>query len=104
MAQTSTSKEYDELKEDLTKLRGDVERLVKALSEEQRENAADLRARAREQVDRAKKAGAEAIDRAGRMSRDSVDAAEQTVREHPLLSLLAAFGLGLLIAQLLDRR
>ena len=104
MAQGSTSKEYDALKEDLAQLREDMERLVKSILEEHRRDAEDIRTKAGETVNRARAAGAEAFQRAGDRAQESVDAAERTVREHPILSLLAAFGLGLLISQLLDRR
>jgi ElaB/YqjD/DUF883 family membrane-anchored ribosome-binding protein len=105
LAQTgSPEKDYDVLKADLAKLREDVARLVAALAAEQSEKAEGLRAKAGEKLHRAQQAGAEAVAQAGDMARDSVDAAERTVRDHPLASLLGAFGLGLVVAQLLSRR
>jgi len=105
LAQTNASeKDYDVLKEDLAKLREDVTRLVAALAAEQSEKVEGLRGKAGETLHRAQQASAEAVAQAGEMARGSVDAAEQTVRQHPIASLLAAFGLGLVIAQLLSRR
>jgi len=105
LAQANTSeKDYEVLKEDLAKLRADVAQLVAALAAEQNEKVEGLRAKAGEKLNRAQEASAEAMAQAGEMARGSVDAVEHSVKEHPLASLLAAFGLGLVIAQILSRR
>ena len=97
MAQESTSKEFEALKEDLERLRADVESLLKTATAEQRRNAEEGAARA-------KAAGEAALGQVRDKANESIESIEQNVRHHPFLSLLAAFGVGMLIAQLVTRR
>lgn len=97
MAQASTTKEYETLKEDLAKLRSDMEALLKTV-------AADQRQGAKEGVARAKAAGDAALGQARDKAKESIEAVEQNVQRHPFISLLAAFGVGMLLAQLIVRR
>ncbi len=85
--------DYDELKATIEKLTADVAALSHSLSEALKESANDAANDIRDGV----KSAAENINEKSKASQAAI---EQTVRERPFQSLLAAFSLGLLIALL----
>lgn len=100
MVDKNVQDEIQNLKDDVSKLRSDVSELVGVLRDlgvekidEARGNVEDeLRAR-REQL-------RESVDKAKARGRKTADDIENQISEHPLSSLLAAFGLGFIIAKL----
>lgn len=88
------------LAEDVRTLIHDAERLLEATAGDVSEKAKDLRARLRDAVDRAKLSAADlqAQARAGARKVDEV------VRQHPYESMGVAFGVGVLLGVLLNRR
>ena len=92
------------LKEDLARLRADIQALKEHLASlgdrkatEAREAATARLETLRAELDRL----AEELGTRGREARRTL---EEKVREQPLASLLAAFGLGFLLSRLLERR
>lgn len=88
--------DYDALKATIEKLTADVAALSHSLGESVKDGAGraanDIRDRAKSAVDD--------ISEKGKASQEAI---EQTVRERPFQSLLAAFSVGLLIALLFKK-
>lgn len=104
MADTKLENELDALRADMAKLRGDLSGLSDAMKEAglrrvegAQETLAELAAALRDEVQ-----GALGVARD--RSKKSVEAVEHTIEEKPFLSLLTAFGVGVLLGKLLDRR
>lgn len=91
-----TEDDMADLRASFDKLSKDVASLHHSLAEVLRSRAGQAAAEIREGIDSA----AEDI---GTKSAEYKDSIEKTVRERPFQSLLAAFGIGLLIAQLFRR-
>tara|TARA_R110002073_G_scaffold135766_3_gene284164 strand:- start:17206 stop:17505 length:300 start_codon:yes stop_codon:yes gene_type:complete len=85
--------DYEALKETIEKLTADVATLSDSLAEALKESAGRA---ANDIRDGVKSAAADISDK-GKASQEAI---EQTVRERPFQSLLAAFSVGLLIALL----
>lgn len=90
----------ERLADDVRSLIQNAERLLEATAGDVSDKAKDVRARLRDAVDRAKSSAADlqAQARAGARKVDEV------VREHPYESMGVAFGVGVLLGVLLNRR
>ena len=104
MAETNLSREMESLREDLAKLREDFAGVAEALkdaghkkAEGAREGLADLLSSVREEIKGA-------LDQARDKGKKSVENVGHQIEERPLTSLLTAFGVGFVLAKLLDRR
>ena len=90
----------EKLADDLRALVHDAEELLKSGAEEAGEKAAELRARLRTSLDKAKdtcrKLEGHAIE--------SAKAADRVIRSHPYESMGIAFGVGVLLGVLINRR
>ena len=109
MAQSSnkdTNAELGAVKADLAQLRGDVGDLLKAFRAQGQERARDRASQARDEVQMAFEEGMDTLNRGYRQAREQgkqrVEDAEHLVGNHPLTSVVAAFGIGFVIAKLLD--
>ncbi|MCL7743843.1 hypothetical protein LV476_02600 [Guyparkeria hydrothermalis] len=109
MAQSSekdSNAELEAVKADLAQLRGDVGDLLKAFREQSQERVRDRATQARDDVQAAFDEGMDTLNRGYRRAREQgerrVEDAEQLVGNHPLTSVVAAFGIGFVIAKLLD--
>ncbi len=102
MADERLQKEIDALRADIAQLGKDVAeitRVVKTLSEERVE---DVRASVHEKVDSATEELHRRAEAAREQARKATESFEKTVEQYPFSSLLAAFGIGILVARLLD--
>lgn len=90
----------EKLAEDLRLLVHDAEQLLKSGVNEAGEKAAELRARLQASLDNAKGTMKRLEDRAIAGAR----AADRVIRDHPYESLGIAFGIGLLVGVLINRR
>jgi ElaB/YqjD/DUF883 family membrane-anchored ribosome-binding protein len=90
----------EKLIDDLRVVVRDAEALLKATAGDLSERTKDARARLGEAMERAKESLAGWEDKA----REGARAADQIVREHPYQSLGVAFGVGLLIGVLVNRK
>lgn len=104
MPDSNVKQEIDTLKSDVAKLRDDIGELVSALVDLVGDKAAATRTRveseAKERLDELRAALERARERGGR----AVGQMEHQIEERPLLSVLAAFGIGLILGKLLDRK
>lgn len=96
---------------DVDALRKDIDDLKAALAELSKDVKSSAEARehrfaeaARSKIEDIEHGAADFAKRAADRGRQSAEAVENTVRERPVQSLLVAFGAGLLLAKLLDRR
>ena len=102
MAEDNIRKEFEELKTDFDKLRGDIAGLVDALRDAGMDRAAEAKADLGEQYSAQREKLRAALNRARARGDEAVDDLEQGIAEHPLSSLAMAFGLGFIIAKLID--
>lgn len=96
MATTSEQKtaggDTENLKEELAGLKADVTRLTDIIKKMSRDTAVHGRERAKRGAERAKT-----------QVEETLDAFESEIGERPLISIVAAFGIGFVIGKLLDR-
>ena len=95
-------KEIDELKADLARLREDIAGLTDAVKGVASERVNDARDKATDSAREAWEDVARRLDALASQGREAVDQVGQKVGEHPAGSLMAAFGMGFVIAKLLD--
>lgn len=93
MAENTSAKETDALRADLNTLRDDVSHLTDTLKHM-------ASARGNEAYERLR----QTADQTRTRVRDGANAAAQQVEERPLTSVLIAFGVGLLLGIVFDRR
>jgi ElaB/YqjD/DUF883 family membrane-anchored ribosome-binding protein len=97
MENEEISKEMDQVKADITKLRGDMASLLETLKNSGVEQGREYYDRAYE---RARRTGETVRDRAG----EAYAAIGKEIEEYPLTSVLAAFVTGFVVGMVLDRR
>ena len=104
MAESELSREMETLRADLAKLRADFAGVTDALkeagqkkAETAREGLADLLKSLRDEL-------GGVLDQARDKGKRSVETVGHQIEERPLASLLTAFGVGFILAKLLDRR
>ncbi len=102
MAEEELRAELQALKEDLARLRADLGGLVEALKEAGAERAEGYRERVGEELRRRREAVERRLDEARERGRQAVEELGEEVGAHPFSSLLAAFGVGFVLARLLD--
>lgn len=104
--QKDSNAELEAVKADLAQLRGDVSDLLQAVREQGQERVRDRATQARDDVQSAFEEGMDTLNRGYRRVRDQgerrAEEAEELVGNHPLTSVVAAFGIGFVIAKLLE--
>lgn len=96
--------DLDTLRQDLEQLRTDVAALRQHLVEAGAARVEAARAVGAARLGELEGGLVRLADGLGTQGREGLARLERTVKERPLASLLAAFGLGVLLSQLLDRR
>lgn len=89
---TTTEKDYEALKADLSELRSDVSKLTDTMKKLYGDTTEEGRERVRH-----------ASERSRERARQTVGAFESEINERPLTSVAMALGVGFLIGKLLDR-
>lgn len=113
MAQSESSQQKSDvneelaaLKADLAQLRGDMASLLEALREEGTERATNAREQVsdaiHERIDKLDREFRNAYGKAREQGQAAVDEVEGNIRKHPIATVLAAFGIGFVIAKLFD--
>ncbi|MDX2502855.1 MAG: hypothetical protein QNL62_00040 [Gammaproteobacteria bacterium] len=102
MTEDPIRKEVDALKADISHLRADIAALTNALKEVASDKIDDTKAQARQTAQGSWEEIERKFDEVLQQGRDAVDNVEQGINKHPSGSLLAAFGIGFIIAKLLD--
>ncbi|PZA08860.1 MULTISPECIES: YqjD family protein [unclassified Meiothermus] len=92
------------LKDDLRSLREDVRSLMESLKGAASSKAKELGHALKETGDQLGSQVKDALDAAREKGERAASDLESRVQERPLLSLLVAFGLGLVLSRILDRR
>ncbi|OBS10942.1 DUF883 family protein [Acidihalobacter prosperus] len=98
----SPKDEINVIREDLGKLRQDVAELTRALKDVAASRADDARAQVKAGVAEARERLKQQASQAGEQGREYYDAIEKQVSERPLTSLLISFGIGFVLAKLVD--
>jgi ElaB/YqjD/DUF883 family membrane-anchored ribosome-binding protein len=104
MAERDLQKDVDAVKEDLVKLRSDIAELTQRLIDTGRSEVSTARNRVRAEARNLGRELRETLNDTGERGVRTVESVEQLLTDRPLVSILAAFGLGLLVGKLLQRR
>lgn len=104
MAERDLQKDLETVKEDLAKLRSDIAEVTQKLIDMGRSEAGSARNRIETEARNLVQELRQTLNETGDRGRKTVESVEQLLTEKPLVSLLAAFGLGLLFGKLLERR
>jgi ElaB/YqjD/DUF883 family membrane-anchored ribosome-binding protein len=97
MQNEEITNELNQLKSDIADLRDDMASLLKALKDAGMDQGRNVYNRASERARRAR-------DQVREQAEDTYSTLGREVEEHPLTSVLTAFGTGFVIGMLLDRR
>ena len=100
--ETNLHEEMETLKADVAKLRSDVGDLLDVLKALGAEKVGDAKATLDEQLERRREELRDALMGAKARGERAQQAVEGEIADHPLSSVMAAFGMGFLIAKLLD--
>jgi ElaB/YqjD/DUF883 family membrane-anchored ribosome-binding protein len=106
-ANRNLEEEFDALKAGVDTLRKDISSLVSsfgdAATDEVRTRGRRARAAVGRVTDRAGEVWDDATNEASRRGREGVAALEQRIEERPFISVLVAFGIGMVIGRLINR-
>ncbi|WP_449220016.1 DUF883 family protein [Tistrella mobilis] len=107
-AETASGKavdtEMETLKADLAALKADLAKVTRQAGRTAGIGAEELGDKANEEISRLKTEVDRLMQLASERGRGAVAAAEHKIEERPLTSVLVAFGVGLVIGKLIDRR
>jgi ElaB/YqjD/DUF883 family membrane-anchored ribosome-binding protein len=101
---TDAAEDFEAIRKDLDTLRTDVAALSRHLKGLGEGKLEQLRAVGGDKIDVLRAELEQTVDQLRRHGQESVASVERTIQDKPLMSLLAAFGAGMLIARLLERR
>jgi ElaB/YqjD/DUF883 family membrane-anchored ribosome-binding protein len=104
MAERDVQKDLDAVKEDLSKLRSDIADLTQKLLDIGKSEAGSARDRIETEARTLVRDLRQTLNETGAHGRRTVESVEQLLVEKPVVSLLAAFGMGFLVGKLLERR
>jgi ElaB/YqjD/DUF883 family membrane-anchored ribosome-binding protein len=104
MAERDLQKDLDAIKDDMAQLRTDLAELTQRLVEMGKSEVSAARNRVRAEARNVGRELRQTLNETGERGWPSVESVEQLLTEKPVVSLLAAFGLGLLVGKLLERR
>ena len=104
MAERDMQKALEAVKEDLSKLRSDIADLTQKLLDMGKSEVGSARNRIETEARNLAQGLRQTLNDTGEHGRRTVESVEQLLAEKPFVSLLAAFGLGLLFGKLLERR
>ncbi|KPV40007.1 hypothetical protein AN478_07445 [Thiohalorhabdus denitrificans] len=94
------NEEIRALKDDLSSLRSDVSELAEAMREAGRDKASDWRSSVQDEWNERREELLHALGVARDRGRQAEEDLERSIGEHPWTSLVAAFGVGYLLAKI----
>ena len=100
MASNNVQEELQVLKDDVTKLRSDIAGLVDLFKELGLQKVNEARGTIEDELDEQREKLKARFNSARERGKGTVEDLEQHVTEHPLGSLLTAFGIGYILAKL----
>lgn len=100
--ETNLNQEFETLRADVAKLRSDVGDLLDVLKALGAEKVSDARTTLDEELLKRREELRAALNGAKARGERAAQAVEGEITEHPMSSVMAAFGMGFLIAKLLD--
>ena len=103
-AATEPDADVNALRKDIEALRGDLESLAKNIKSMGEGKIQQASALGTAKIDELRSELERRVDDLREQGRESVATVERTIQEKPLMTLLAAFGAGMLIARLLERK
>jgi ElaB/YqjD/DUF883 family membrane-anchored ribosome-binding protein len=104
MAERDMQKDLDAVKEDLAKLRSDIAELTQSLIDTGKNEVNTARNRVKAEARNLSRELRDTLNETGERGLKTVETVDQMLTEKPVISLLAALGLGLLVGKLLERR
>jgi ElaB/YqjD/DUF883 family membrane-anchored ribosome-binding protein len=104
MAERDVQAELELLKSEMSKIRADFAGVAAALKGAGAAEAASLKESTGEFAASVKEQLRHALEEAKAKGKKSVEVVEHQVGEHPFITILAAFGIGFLVAKVLDRK
>jgi len=102
MADSNLQNELNTLKEDIAKLRVDVADLGTALKDVAADKARNAKSRLAEGAEELSANMRERLDEARQKGREVMDGLEEQISGHPMGSIITAFGVGFIIASLMN--
>ena len=99
----SLASDFESLKNDFARLSADVARLTKSLVEEGKERGAAARDKIGAQAQKTLGQVSEGVEKVKAAGKTGADKLEGQIKDHPLASVGIAFGVGVIIGQLLRR-
>ncbi len=102
MAEDPVRKELDALKRDIAQLRQDIAALTQAVRQVAEDKVEETRAATRERAEDLIEDLEARLDALLDQGRETLEGAREKVGEHPVGSVLTAFGLGFIIGRLMD--
>ncbi|HFD80502.1 MAG TPA: DUF883 family protein [Gammaproteobacteria bacterium] len=102
MADERLQKEIDALRADIARLGEDMAEITKVIRALGEERVEGVKASVGEKVGAASEELQRRAEAAREQARRATEGFEKTVEQYPFSSLLAAFGVGILVARLLD--
>lgn len=103
MAERDYDSEIDAIKGDLNTLKEDVQKLLQSVSEDQKQHGQEALQRIRQTSEEARAEINRLAQEAGARGREGVSAVENHIEGRPFTSVLAAFGIGIVLGKLLNR-
>lgn len=104
MAEKELQAELDNLRSEMAKLRADFAGVAEALKGAGRAKAGEVKEDAAEFVEGAEEEIKRILGIVRAKGKKSVEAVEHKVADHPFIALLAAFGIGFVVAKIIDRK
>lgn len=102
MADSQLNKEFDTLKSDVAKLRGDMASLLGTLQDLSAEKVGNAKSSVGEEYVRRRQRLRETLTGARARGERAAASVEEEIARHPVTSLVAAFGVGFVVAKLLS--
>lgn len=100
MADKDMQEELQTIKDDVAKLRSDIADLVGLLKDLGAEKVGEAKTTVEEELRAQREKLRRALGSAKERGKRTADDIEETITQHPLSSLLAAFGVGFILAKL----
>ena len=102
MSEDALQREIDKLKADIARLREDLGSVTEALKATAAAQAEAAREQARARAEQARETLQEKVDEALNAGQQAAARLDRKVADNPMTSLLAAFGVGFVLAKLMD--